>query len=172
MDDAARSVYLAGASSGPMDAIKLLKEDHDNVKRLLQQFESADGPDAKRRIAENVIRDLMVHEQIEEQIFYPAYKRAAGEDGKTEVAEAKEEHHVVDLLIDELQDVDIKDEKFEAKFTVLSENVRHHIKEEEDEMFPQAKRLLKDKLEALGEEMEELKNNLMEQAQPKKHQTH
>ncbi|HUR69269.1 MAG TPA: hemerythrin domain-containing protein [Candidatus Thermoplasmatota archaeon] len=148
-----------------MDAIKLLEEDHKLVKRLLKEHEELPHgqPERKRAHAERIIRELMVHERIEEEIFYPAYKRAADEEGRELVAEAKEEHHVVDLIIEELQSVELDAEDFDAKFTVLKENVEHHIKEEEEEMFPDAKKLLKDKLETLGDAMLQYKEELTAQ---------
>lgn len=151
-----------------MDAVDLLKQDHQEVKKLLREYEDAGGDDEKRRIARQVIADLMVHERIEEDLFYPAYRKAADQQGKELVAESKEEHHVVDLIIDELQEVDVGAEDFDAKFKVLKENVEHHIQEEEEKMFPQARRLLGERLAELGDEMRELKTNLTKQVEPKR----
>jgi hemerythrin superfamily protein len=148
-----------------MDAISLLKKDHDLVKKLFKEYEGLpDGqPERKRALAEKIIAELMVHERIEEEIFYPAFKKGADEEGKELLAEAKEEHHVVDLILDELQSVKLDDEQFDAKFKVLKENVEHHIEEEEEEMFPDAKKRLKDKLDALGDEMQQYKEQLAAQ---------
>lgn len=153
-----------------MDAITLLKQDHDEVKRLLKQAtEMGDGQrEQKRKLVERIIREMLVHERIEEDIFYPAYKKAAGEKGKELIAEAKEEHHVVDNIMDELEGVDLDAQEFDAKLKVMKENVEHHIKEEEDEMFPKARELLKDQLEQLGTDMSELKQNLLKQVKPQR----
>lgn len=152
-----------------MDAIALLKDDHQKVKQLFQQFKAAkenDDADRKREVAEQIVKELLIHERIEEDIFYPAFRKAADEEGKELVAESKEEHHVVDLIIDEIQAVDLDDEQFDAKFTVLIENVKHHIEEEEGEMFPDAEKLLRGQLAELGEEMAEYKESLMAEKPP------
>jgi hemerythrin-like domain-containing protein len=150
------------------DAVKMLEQDHQNVKRMLKQYdEMGEGQkEQKRALAEKIISELMVHERIEEDVFYPAFKAAADKEGKELVAESKEEHHVVDLIIEELQAVRVEDEEFDAKFKVLKENVEHHIKEEEEEMFPDARKLLKGRLEELGEVMAELKTSLTRQVKP------
>jgi hemerythrin superfamily protein len=153
-----------------MDAITLLKQDHVKVKSLLREFEAYKGSEEpKRRIAEQIVRELMAHETIEEQVFYPAFKEAAKREDEKEdvelVAESKQEHRVVDLLLDELQALDLDDEDFDAKMKVLQENVEHHIQEEEEKMFPAAKKLLTPaKLDELGDVMQELKTSLLRQA--------
>lgn len=156
-----------------MDAIRLLTDDHQKVKQLLSQYEEVkEDTGRKRAIAEQVIRELMVHERIEEDVFYPAYRSAADKEGKELVAESKEEHHVVDNIMEELQSVDLDDEQFDAKFKVLKENVEHHIEEEEGEMFPDARKILKGQLDELGEVMAELKSNLMREVAPKREERH
>ncbi|HZO28996.1 MAG TPA: hemerythrin domain-containing protein, partial [Chloroflexota bacterium] len=121
-----------------MDAVKLLKDDHKKVKELFRQFEKARSTDRKKVIAEEAMHELEVHAEIEEEIFYPAAKAKADAEGKELVAEAVEEHHVVKVLIGELKSMREVNEQFEAKFTVLIENVEHHIEEEEKEMLPDA----------------------------------
>ncbi len=105
--------------------------------------------------------EMTVHEVIEEEIFYPAVKRKADEEGKELVAEAVEEHHVIDVLIKEMKAMRSIDEQYKAKFTVLQENVEHHVEEEEGEMFPDAKKLLGDDIEKLAERMDKRKQELM-----------
>src|SRR4051812_32837516 len=144
-----------------MDAVKLLKDDHKKVKDLFRQFEKARSDDRKKAIAEEVFHELEVHAAIEEEMFYPAAKEKADKEGKELVAEAVEEHHVVKVLIGELQQMREVNEQFEAKFTVLIENVEHHIEEEEKEMLPDAKKALGDEIEALGDRMERRKSQLM-----------
>lgn len=150
------------------DAIEMLKKDHETVKSMLKQYEQmGDGQkERKRALAEKIVQELMVHERIEEDVFYPAFKAAAGKEGRKLVAESKEEHGVVDTLITELEAVDLDDERFDAKFKVLKENVEHHIQEEEEEMFPRARRILGDQLAELGEVMAELKTSLTRQVKP------
>ena len=144
-----------------MDAVKLIKDDHKKVKELFRQFEKARTADRKRTIAEEAMHELEVHAQIEEEIFYPAAKAKADKEGKELVAEAVEEHHVVKVLIGELQAMREVNEQYEAKFTVLIENVEHHIEEEEKEMLPDAQKTLGDETKALGDRMEQRKQALM-----------
>jgi hemerythrin-like domain-containing protein len=144
------------------NAIDLLKADHAHVKELFQQYEAV-GSRAhgkKHSIAEEVFTELEVHTTLEEELFYPAMKRQTDRDGKDLVAEAVEEHHVVTTLMDELKGLDPKDERYDAKFKVLMENVEHHIEEEEGEMFPEAEEVLGERLERLGTQMQERKQQL------------
>ncbi len=144
-----------------MDAVKLIKDDHKKVKDLFRQFEKARTADRKMKIAEEAMHELEVHAEIEEEIFYPAAKSKADKEGKELVAEAVEEHHVVKVLIGELQAMREVNEQFEAKFTVLIENVEHHIEEEEKEMLPDAQKTLGDETKVLGDRMETRKQALM-----------
>jgi hemerythrin superfamily protein len=144
------------------NAIEMLKSDHQKVKALFRQYEAA-GDRAyqkKQGIAENVFTELEIHTTLEEELFYPAMKRKTDQDGKDLVAEAIEEHHVVTTLMEELKGLDPKDERYDAKFTVLMENVEHHIEEEEGEMFPEAEEVLGDRLERLSQQMQERKQQL------------
>ena len=149
---------LGGAT---VDAVKMLKDDHKKVKDLFRQFEKARSDDRKKSIAEEVFHELEVHAAIEEEIFYPAAKAKADKEGKELVAEAVEEHHVVKVLVSELKSMREVNEQFEAKFTVLIENVEHHIEEEEKEMLPDAKKALGDDIETLGMQMDQRKSELM-----------
>jgi len=126
-----------------MDAITLLKEDHKTVKRLLREFEKLGDRDtvAKRDTMQRIIKELATHAAIEENVFYPAVKDLSG-DMKSDVLESLEEHHVVKWLCSELDGMDPEHERFEAKATVLIENVRHHIEEEETELFPRVREAL------------------------------
>jgi hemerythrin-like domain-containing protein len=145
------------------NAIEMLKSDHHKVKELFRQYEAA-GDRAyqkKKGIAEEVFTELEIHTTLEEELFYPAMKRKTDQDGTDLVAEAMEEHHVVTTLMEELQGLDPKDERYDAKFTVLREHVAHHIEEEEGEMFPEAEEVLGDRLERLSQQMQERKQQLM-----------
>ncbi len=118
------------------DVIAVLKADHHEVEQLFRSFEKA-GDHAyaeKRELADRMISALSVHAAVEEQILYP-WVRATIRDADDPVLEALEEHHVVKWLLSEIEDMDPEHERFDAKVTVLTENVRHHVREEETEMF-------------------------------------
>jgi hemerythrin superfamily protein len=126
-----------------MDAITLLKDDHRTVEKLFKRFEQA-GERAhvqKRQIVDRIIEELSVHAAIEEQAFYPV-ARAAVPETEDIVLESLEEHHIVKWLLSELVDMDPAHERFDAKVTVLIENVRHHVEEEESEFFPKVREQL------------------------------
>jgi hemerythrin-like domain-containing protein len=137
-----------------MDAITMLKTDHDKVKQLLTELESTTERGVKTRaeLFSTIKGELTVHEIIEEEIFYPALK--SHPKAKDIVLEAFEEHHVVDLLMSELEELDVTDETWGAKAIVMKENIEHHIEEEEGEMFRQARRVFdRQELDDLGERM-------------------
>ena len=139
------------------DAITLLKADHRAVKDLFDQFKTAETKREKGKLAAEAMTALKIHTTIEEEMFYPvvrkALNKALGKEEATDLMdEADEEHHVAKLLIAELGAMKTSDDHWEAKFTVMSENVLHHVKEEEGKMFPEARKLDID-FEALGEEM-------------------
>jgi hypothetical protein len=139
------------------DAVSLLKRDHDTVKELFDEFEKAKQRAAKKKIVAKALTELKAHAALEEEIFYPAVRAELDHDVMNE---ADEEHHVAKVLIAELEKMTGKEDHYDAKFTVLSENVRHHIKEEESEMLPKAKRLPID-FDALGARMMERKEELL-----------
>ena len=137
-----------------MNALTLLKQDHGNVETLFERFEKSDDPAEKRRIVDNVILQLSVHAAIEEQLFYPAV-RAATDEALPTVLESLEEHHIVKWTLSELERMAPTDERFDAKVTVLIESVRHHVKEEEDELFPKVRDAMTvQQLEELGEALQ------------------
>ena len=147
-----------------MDALKLLKDDHQKVKKLLGELESTTERGVKTRqdLFTKVKQELVVHEAIEEEIFYPALQ----EHPKTKeiMLEAYEEHHVVDMVMAEIEGVAFDDETWGAKFMVMKENLEHHIEEEEGEMFKLAKQVFdRDELERLGESMAARKEQLLKQ---------
>jgi hemerythrin-like domain-containing protein len=144
-------------------AFTLLKADHDKVKKLFDKFEKADES-SKGEIVAEAIQELKVHAAIEEQVFYPALRHQM-DDEEGLMDEADEEHHVAKFLIAELEQMKGDEDHWEAKFTVLSENVRHHIKEEEREIFPNAKKTDID-FEALGEQLAEAKERLKLEGPP------
>ncbi|MBS0169513.1 MAG: hemerythrin domain-containing protein [Nitrospira sp.] len=116
---------------------RMLKEDHAKVKELFEEFESAEGQE-QGEIAAKAIAELEIHADLEETLMYPALREAI--DNMEMMNEVVEEHHVVHVLIAELNKLKPRDEKFHAKFCVLSELVKHHIEEEESEMLPEVER--------------------------------
>jgi hypothetical protein len=141
-----------------MNAISLLKDDHDRVKKML-----ADGEQTTERaevgrteLFAKLKEEMLIHERIEEEIFYPALK--AHPRARDIVLEGYEEHHVVDEIMGELEATEVTDEAWGAKFKVMKENIEHHIEEEEGGMFAQAREAFSaDELETLGARMLELK---------------
>lgn len=145
------------AASKSKDAIALLKEDHDAAQKLFKEFESAKGDGRKEKLARKIGLALTVHAKIEEEIFYPACKDKVKEDL---LKEAYVEHDAAKLLIAEIESGSGQnDDFFDAKVKVLSEEVDHHIKEEEGELFPQVRKADLD-LDALGEQLAERKREL------------
>jgi hypothetical protein len=141
-----------------MDALSLLKADHDKVKKMLTEGEETTERAEKTRteLFDKLKGEMMIHERIEEEIFYPALK--SHPKAKDLVLEGYEEHHVVDEIMGELEATDVTDETWSAKFKVMKENIEHHIEEEEGEMFKQARSVFDiDELESLGARMMELK---------------
>ena len=142
-----------------MDALTLLKADHEAVETKFAKFEAL-GPRAlksKAAVVADVIEALSIHAAIEEQVLYPAVReRLADEEGQ--ILEALEEHHVVKWTLSELDGMRPDQERFDAKFTVLIENVRHHVKEEESELFPKVRRAFtRTELADLGEALADAK---------------
>lgn len=149
------------ASAKPLDAIALLKQDHDRVRELLASLENASGARREKLLAQ-VEKELKVHTTIEEEIFYPAYLDASKKkDDKTMYWEALQEHHVVDMVMPTTEQGQ-SPEDLKAKAKVLRELVEHHADEEEEDMFPRAKQLMdRDELRELGIAMAERKAELM-----------
>jgi hypothetical protein len=143
-------------------AVALLKEDHDRVKELFDRFEEAKTRPAKLKTVRATLIELKVHAVIEEELFYPAVRKPIG---KEIMNEADEEHHVAKLLIAELDAMDGSESHFDAKFHVLAESVRHHIKEEEDEMLPKAQKVKLD-FAVLAEKMTRRKEKLLADGTP------
>jgi hemerythrin-like domain-containing protein len=144
-----------------MDAIQLLKDDHERMKKLLTDIEKTDESDTstRERLFTQARDDLTIHEAIEEEIFYPALKEHP--KAKEIVLEAYEEHGVVDMIMADIENVPFDDERWAAKFTVMKENIEHHIEEEEKEMFKQARDVFeKQDLEELGRRMTARKEEL------------
>ena len=138
-----------------MDALALLKKDHVLVKDLMNKMDEEEDTEQLESMFEQLVDELSIHERIEEDIFYPALQKLP--KAREDVLEAFEEHHLVDEIVKEM-DVETDDERWKAQFTVMKENVEHHIKDEEEKLFPKAEQLLGDKkLGELGIQMADLK---------------
>ncbi|HZU50847.1 MAG TPA: hemerythrin domain-containing protein [Sphingomicrobium sp.] len=148
------------ASSKTQDAIALLKEDHRAVEKLFKDFEEAKGEGRKEKLARRICLELTVHTKIEEEIFYPAC------DGKIEedkLKEAKVEHDAAKLLMAEIEaGSGASDDFFDAKVKVLSEEIEHHVEEEEGELFPEVRKADLD-LQSLGEKLAARKKELLKE---------
>ncbi|HZM42238.1 MAG TPA: hemerythrin domain-containing protein [Acidimicrobiales bacterium] len=152
-----------------MDAITLLKDDHKTVEQLFRRYEKAgDRAHAeKRNIVERFTEALSVHAAIEEQLFYPVV-RATVPGTEAMALESLEEHHIVKWVLSELEHMEPEDERFDAKVTVLIENVRHHVKEEEQDFFPKVRdELGRDALSHLGDAMVEAKKTAPTRPHPR-----
>lgn len=140
-----------------MDAITLLKQDHKTVEKLFRQFEKTTAPAEQRKLAKRIVKELSVHAAIEEMVFYPAVRERVPKAEDT-ILESLEEHHIVKWVLNELEDMQPNHERFKAKMKVLIENVRHHVEEEESELFPDVRKDIKRKdLAELGEALEKAK---------------
>ena len=143
-----------------MDAIKLLKNQHDEVKALFKSFEQATDDDEKSDLVAEIADNLAAHAHIEEKLFYPAVY--VGEL-KDLLAEAVEEHLAAKRTIADLVKMTPGDQNYDAKVEVLKEQIEHHVEEEEGELFPKVKKTLSgEELDALGEQMELMFEELMQ----------
>lgn len=153
-----------GEKETGIDAIEMLKTDHKQVKALFKEFEEIhqdeENDGRKSGIVKQICAALTIHAQIEEEIFYPAVREAIDDDDLMDEAEV--EHAEAKALITQLEAMDAEDDYYDAKVTVLGEQVDHHITEEEKEMFPQVKKAKMDTL-ALGEIMLKRKEELEEE---------
>lgn len=148
-----------------MNAIDLLESQHREVEALFPKIEKARSGAAKGRLFEEIADKLAVHAAIEEHHFYPAVKAKRTEDI---LLEALEEHLAIKRVLADLLDTDVEDESFDAKVTVLKEQVEHHVGEEESDLFPKVRKLLSgDELEAIGQAMTEEQDELEEQGDPR-----
>lgn len=146
------------ATTKVQDATSLLRADHKLVSSLFEDFENASSNAVKRKLVNKICLELSVHAQVEEEIFYPAVKQALNDHEM--VPEATVEHATLKSLIAQVEGVEPDGEMYDAKVKVLCEYVEHHVKEEQDEMFPKAKASKLDML-ALGEKMATRKKELI-----------
>lgn len=146
----------------PIDAVALLKQDHAEVKAMFEQYEELGDRAfvAKQKLAEKICLELTKHAIAEEEIFYPAMRKE-GEDAEDLVDEATVEHATAKELIAQIHAMDPHDDLYDAKVKVLGEYIDHHVKEEEEEMFPQAKKAGLD-LVTLGQQIQARKDEIDE----------
>ena len=146
------------------DAISVLKKDHEKVRGLLKKLESSalKGRGGTAALVKQIDRELKVHTQIEEEIFYPAFKEAVrSKEDREMYFEALQEHHVVDLVLPEVKETDETAEEFAAKAKVLKDLVEHHAGEEEKQMFPKARKVMdRSELQELGRRLKARKQEL------------
>mgnify|MGYP000956895444 CR=1 FL=1 len=152
-----------------MDAISLLKQDHRNVAGLVEQFEKTGGKAFKTKgtLIGKLTVELVRHMAVEEQLFYPMARERLGDEGEHMTLEALEEHHLVKVLLKELEGMEPTSERYEAKVTVLKDVFEHHVHEEEEQLFPMAqKKLTKTELAELGERLEAKKKTAPSRPDP------
>ena len=144
------------------DAIKLLTDDHAKVKKLFREYEKLtkkEDQEGKEELAQQICKELTIHAQLEEEIFYPAAREAIKDDDL--LNEALVEHSSAKDLISEIKSMKIEDPMYDAVVTVLGEYVNHHVQEEEEKMFPKVQKSKMD-LEGIGNEIAERKEELMD----------
>jgi len=145
------------AARAAMDALDLIKQDHKRLRKLLEETLKAEGGEREERL-DHLRTELVAHERMEEEVLYPRLRDE--KKAHETVLEGYEEHHVADVLLDELLDVPPETDLWKAKVKVLKENVEHHMDEEEDELFKGARAVLdREELNRLGERMEQIKRS-------------
>ncbi len=147
-----------------MNALELLKHDHDRMKKMFADLEETGETNRKTRteLFARTHKELAIHEQIEEEILYPSFQAQA--KLKDIVLEGYQEHHVADLVVSELMETDVADETWAAKLKVLKENIEHHIEEEETDMFVKARKIFsEEELDDLGTKLQARKRELMKE---------
>jgi hemerythrin superfamily protein len=143
---------LPSAMKDTIDALELLKEQHDEVENLISEIEAADDPDDKAALFRELADKIAAHATMEEQLFYPSVVTEKTEDL---LLESTEEHLAVKRVLADMLDMKVDDERFDAKLTVLKEHIRHHARDEEEtELFPKVRRMFSaEQLAGLGNEM-------------------
>jgi iron-sulfur cluster repair protein YtfE (RIC family) len=146
-----------------MDAMELLKKDHDAVKQLFAEFESAESEQDRLDVYDEIREQLLIHARIEEEIFYPAVRETNSGKSATQVEEALSEHQQVKEMLDKLDDMAAEvDADFAETIRTLAESVEHHVQEEENEIFVSARKLGDERLSELGDHLQQRKDQLME----------
>jgi hemerythrin-like domain-containing protein len=160
---------MADAKNTPQDALTLLESQHRAVEKLFDAFERAEEDDLERKatLVQRACELLSMHAMVEEELLYPAARQVLAESDKDDVNEALVEHFLVKTLIEKFETLEAGDEGFDATFKVLTENVKHHVEEEESTLFPELRRTRLD-LHKLGAKIatrhEELQSRITEMA--------
>ena len=153
----------AGAA-GSEDALALLRADHDKVLKMFEDYDRKESEEDRTELAQQICQELTVHTMIEEEIFYPAVREALendeGEEADEMMDEAQIEHNGAKQLIADIQGADASDDMFNARVKVLSEYIKHHVREEQDEMFPAIRKTDLD-LKSLGEQLRQRKEEIL-----------
>lgn len=157
MPNSAKKVVQLNPQTKALDATRLLKADHKHVSDLFEQFESSRSTSKKQALVLEICQELTVHAQIEEEIFYPAVQKVLKD--KTLVPEARVEHETLKYLIAKISETAPGSEEYDASVIVLSEYVKHHVKEEQNEVFPKVKESKLDLVE-LGTQLAARKEEL------------
>ena len=145
-----------------MDPVQMLKDDHQKVKQLFQQFKQTNDQNQQQQIADQVLTELDVHASLEEEIFYPALRqKAGGGEDRQMLEEAYQEHAQAKTLIQQLRGMQASDPQFATLMQQLQQDVEHHVQEEETEMLPKAEQELSDQMDRLAQEMQARKQQLM-----------
>ena len=154
----------SGAARAQPLALELLMSDHRKVEDLFEQFEQEKDSDegTRREIAQQICAELTIHAQVEEELFYPWLREQLEDDDMEMVEEAQVEHNTAKDLIAQIEGATDLDEVYNAKVKVLSEYIKHHVQEEENEIFPEV-RDQQEELDELGQEMSARKGELMEE---------
>ena len=150
-----------------MNAVEMLLNDHEKVRKLFQEYQQA-GPQSRegRDTAQQALMEIMIHSKLEEEIFYPAVRNKGGQEIQGTVEEGYQEHATVDNMIEQLRAMNPTDEQFHTMFRELMQNVEHHVQEEESELLPQARQRLGDDADQLGHEMAQRREQLLQQLVP------
>jgi len=151
-----------------MDAIALLKADHKAVSKLFREYKASKraGRANRSKIIDKVIKELSIHAAIEEKVFYPAVREAIPKL-EDDILESLEEHHVLKWTLEELSTIDVDDERYDAKVTVMMEQVRHHVEEEETDWFPKVRaKLDRAQLQELGAALQKAKRSAPRTPEP------
>jgi hemerythrin superfamily protein len=155
---APKNTRRAKGASETVSAIDLLEDDHQEVQGYFDAYEELEDDDAKAALSAKICTALKVHTQIEEELFYPAARKATKDDDLLD--EAKVEHDGAKTLIEEIEAMEVGDDLYDAKVKVLGEQIKHHVKEEEEELFPEVKSAKMD-VDGLGRKMAARKEELM-----------
>jgi hemerythrin superfamily protein len=151
-----------------MDAIALLKADHKAVSKLFREYKAAKKKDSagRAKFVDNAIKELSIHAAIEEQVFYPAVRTEVPKL-EDDILESLEEHHVLKWTLEEISSIGVGDERYDAKVTVMMEQVRHHVEEEETDWFPKVRDAMsRARLQELGVALEKAKKKAPRTPEP------